>query len=52
MILFLYKMILEACNNCSHYSVKELGGGQTLEIHRTVGKTHSTHIKCKYKGEE
>jgi hypothetical protein len=55
-ILFLYKMILEVCsypcNDCSHYSVKELDGGQTFAIYHTLGETHSTHIKCKYKGME
>jgi hypothetical protein len=50
MVLFLYKMILEVCSypckGCSHYSVKELGGGQTFAIQHTLGETHSTHIKC------
>jgi len=49
-------MILEVCsytcNDCSHYIVKELGGGQTFAIHHTLGETHSAHIKCKYKGTE
>jgi len=49
-------MILEVCsylcNDCSHYSVKELSGGQTFAIHHILGETHSTHIKCKYKGME
>jgi len=55
-ILFLYKIILEVFshpfNDCSHYSVKELGGGQTFAVHHTLGETHRTHIKCKYKGTE